>query len=90
MDFDDFCRFFERYYNLFEKQQTKQTNYISLSLSASLDIQDTLQDGIIVEWKEFWQEIPVCVIIEKLFALNIGKIGFRYHIWQFYLLNDFT
>jgi hypothetical protein len=49
MDFDDFCRFFERYYNLFEKQQTKQTNYISLSLSASLDIQDTLQDGIIVE-----------------------------------------
>ena len=39
--------------------RTKQTNYSSLSLSASLDTQNTLQDVIIVEWKKFRQEIPV-------------------------------
>ena len=43
-----------------EKQRTKQTNYSSLSLSASLDTQDTVQGGIIVEWKKFCQETPVC------------------------------
>ena len=32
-----------------EKQQTKQTKYSSLSLSTSLDIQDTFQGGIIAE-----------------------------------------
>ena len=59
MDFDNFCSFFECHSILAEKQRTKQTNYSSLSLSASLDTQDTLKDGIIVEWKKFWQEIPV-------------------------------
>ena len=59
MDFDDFCRFFECYSILAEKQQTKQTNYSSLTLSASLDTQDILWDGIIVKWKKFRQEIPV-------------------------------
>ena len=59
MDFDNFCSFFECHTILAEKQRTKQTNYSSLSLSASLDTQDTLQGGIIVEWKKFWQEIPV-------------------------------
>ena len=43
-----------------EKQQTKQTNYSSLSLSASMVTQDTLQGGIIVECSKFWHEIPVC------------------------------
>ena len=61
MDFDNFCSFFECHSILAEKQRTKQTNYSSLSLSASLDTQDTLQGGIIVEWKKFWQEIPVWV-----------------------------
>ena len=61
MDFDNFCSFFECHSILAEKQRTKQTNYSSLSLSASLDTQDTLQGGIIVEWKKFWQEIPVCL-----------------------------
>ena len=61
MDFDNFCSFFECHSILAEKQQTKQTNYSFLSLSASLDTQDTLQGGIIVEWKKFWQEIPVCI-----------------------------
>ena len=42
------------------KQQTKLTNYSSLSLFASLDTQDPLQGGIIVEWNKFRQEIPVC------------------------------
>jgi hypothetical protein len=28
------------------------------------------------------------MIIEKIYALKIGKIGFRYRIWQFYLLNN--
>ena len=60
MDFDGFCRFLNSYCILAEKQQTKQINYSSLSLSASLDTQDTLQGGIIVEWKKFQQEIPVC------------------------------
>ena len=60
MDFDNFCSFFECHSILAEKQRTKQTNYSSLSLSTSLDTQDTLQGGIIVEWKKFWQEIPVC------------------------------
>ena len=60
MDSDNFCRFFECQSILAEKQHTKQTNYSSLSLSASLDTQDTLQGGIIVEWKKIWQEIPVC------------------------------
>ena len=60
MDFDNFCSFFECHSILAEKQRTKQTNYSSLSLSASLDTQDTLQGGIIVEWKKFRQEIPVC------------------------------
>ena len=59
MDFDDFCNFFECHSILAEKQRTKQTNYSSLSFSASLDTQDTLQGGIIVEWKKFRQEIPV-------------------------------
>ena len=59
MDFDNFCSFFECHSIFAEKQRTKQTNYSSLSLSASLDTQDTLQGGIIVEWKKFWQEIPV-------------------------------
>ena len=58
MDFDSFCSFFECHTILAEKRQTKQTNSSSLSLSASLDTQDTFQDGIIVEWKKFWQEIP--------------------------------
>ena len=40
------------------QQLIKQTNS-SLSLSASLDTQDTLQGSIIVEWKNFCQEIPV-------------------------------
>jgi hypothetical protein len=31
-----------------------------LSFSASLDTQNTFQGSIIVEWKKFWQEIPVC------------------------------
>ena len=48
-------------FHLAEKQQTKETNHSFLSLSASLDIQDTLQGGIIVEWNKFWQEIPVCL-----------------------------
>ena len=60
MDFDNFCSFFECYSILAEKQLTKQTNYSFLSLFASLDTQDTLQGGIIVEWKKFQQEIPVC------------------------------
>ena len=60
MHFDNFCSFFKCHSILAEKQRTKQTNYSSLSLSASLDTQDTFQGGIIVEWKKFWQEIPVC------------------------------
>ena len=60
MDFDNFCSFFECHSILAEKQRTKQTNYSFLSFSASLDTQDTLQGGIIVEWKKFRQEIPVC------------------------------
>ena len=59
MDFDNFCSFFECHSILAEKQRTKQTNYSSLSLSPSLDTQDTFHSGIIVEWNKFWQEIPV-------------------------------
>ena len=61
MAFDNFCWFFECHSILAEKQQTKQTNYSSLSLFAALDTQDTLQGGKIVEWKKFRQEIPVCM-----------------------------
>ena len=60
MDFDNFCSFFECHSILAEKQQTKQTNSSFLSLSPSLDTQDTFHSGIIVEWNKFWQEIPVC------------------------------
>ena len=42
MDFDNFCSLFECHSILAEKQRTKQTNYSSLSFSASLDTQDTL------------------------------------------------
>jgi hypothetical protein len=49
MKFDDFYRFSQCYSILGEKQQTKRINYSSLILSASLDTQDTLQGGIIVE-----------------------------------------
>ena len=49
-----------------EKQQTKQTKYSSLSLSTSLDIQDTFQGGIIEEWKKFWQEIPVFTVVNNM------------------------
>ena len=28
------------------------------------------------------------MMMDKLCALNIGKIGFRYYIWQFYLVNN--
>ena len=59
MDFDDFCKFFQCYFILAEKQQIKQINYSSLSLFTSLDTQDTLQGGIVVEWKKFLQEIPL-------------------------------
>ena len=73
MDFDDFCRFFECYSILAEKQQTKKRNYSSLALSASLDAQDTLWVvNIIVEWKKFWQEIPVWYIAQ----LAEGKYNF--------------
>ena len=65
MDFDSFCSFFECHSIFAEKQRTKQTNYSSLSLSASLDTQDTLQGGIIVEWKKFWQEIPVWRVADQ-------------------------
>ena len=61
LNFDNFYRFFKCHSILAEKQRTKQTNYNSLSLSTSLDTQDTLQGGIIVEWKKNWQEIPVCM-----------------------------
>ena len=37
MDFDNFCSLFECHSILAEKQQTKQTNYSFLSLSAFLD-----------------------------------------------------
>ena len=33
--------------------------------------------------------IPLVMIIEKLYTLNFGKIGFRYHIWEFYLVTNF-
>ena len=49
MDFDNFCSFFVCHSILAKKQRTKQTNYSSLSLSASLETQDILQGGIIVE-----------------------------------------
>ena len=55
IDFDKFCRFFECHSILAEKRQTKQANYSSLSLFASLDTQDTLHDGM----KKVWPEIPV-------------------------------
>ena len=59
MNSDDFCSFFQCYSILAEKQQAKEINYSSLSLSASLDTLDTFQGGIIVEWKKFRQEISV-------------------------------
>ena len=83
-DFDNFCRFFECHSILAEKQQTKQTNYSSLRLSASLDIQDILQGGMIVEWKKFWQEIPVCILIggfQKYNHLKYSPSSF----WNFVL-----
>ena len=61
MHFDDFCRLSQCYSIFAKKQLTKQINYSSLSFSASLDTQDTLQGDILVEWKKFRQEIPVCV-----------------------------
>ena len=67
MDFDNFCSFFECHSILAEKQRAKQTNYGFLSLSAFLDTQDTLQGGIIVEWKKFRQEIPVCHAINGMY-----------------------
>ena len=75
MDFDSFCSFFECHSILAEKQLTKKTNSSSLSLSASLDTQDTFQGGIIVEWKKFWQEIPVCGCLGCRKAPAIFKIG---------------
>ena len=39
---------------------TKHKNYCSLSLPASLDTQQILRGGIIVEWDKVWPEIPVC------------------------------
>mgnify|MGYP007022688549 CR=1 FL=1 len=62
MDFDNFFSFFESHSILAEKQRTKQTNSNSFSFFASLETQDTFQAGIIVEWKKFWQEIPVCIM----------------------------
>ena len=67
MNFDDLCRFFQYYSILAKKQQTKQINY-SLSLSASLDTKNTLQSVIIVEWKKFQQEIPVCIWLREKVA----------------------
>ena len=76
MDFDNFCSFFECHSILAEKQRTKQTNYSSLSLSGSLDTQDTFQGGIIVEWNTFCQEIPVCITYAINFAHKHGKNSF--------------
>ena len=75
MDFDNFWSLFECHSILAEKQQTKQTNYSSLSFSASLDTQNTFQGGIIVEWKKFWQEIPVCTTdtSPRVFGWDISK-----------------
>ena len=44
-----FVGFFQCYSILAEKQRTKQINYSFLSLSSSLDTQDTLQGSIIVK-----------------------------------------
>jgi hypothetical protein len=49
MDFDNFYSFFDCHSILAEKQPIKQANYSFLSLSASLDTQDTFQGGIIVK-----------------------------------------
>lgn len=87
MDFDNFCSFFECHSILAEKQRTKQTNYSSLSLSGSLDTQDTFQGGIIVEWKKFWQEIPVCLLVSNLWIppiLLTGKLMVRTHRRKFH------
>ena len=52
------------------KTADQTTNHSFLSLSASLDTKDNLQGGIIVEWKKFWQEIPLwwhwCKIMTSL------------------------
>ena len=78
MDFDNFCSFFECHSILAEKQRTKQTNYSSLSFSTSLDTQDTLKGGIIVEWKKFWQEIPVCILYKsKMSCAILGNLLFE-------------
>ena len=87
MDFDNCFSFFESHSILAEKQQTKQTNYSYLSFSASLDTQNTFQGGIIVEWKKFWQEIPVCLswasvsefIFFKSFVLSNFSFVFVLH-----------
>ena len=90
MDFDDFCSFFECHFILAEKQQTKQTNFSSLSLSASLDTQDIFQDGMIVEWKKFWQEIPVWVgshtRLSSQFTTMIKALSNRYEKGWIYFL----
>ena len=45
-----FVVFFFQYHSIWaEKQQTEQINHSSLSLSTSLDTQDTLQGGLVVE-----------------------------------------
>ena len=98
MYFDNFCSFFECHSILAEKQRTKQTDNSSLSLSPSLDTQDTFHSGIIVEWNKFWQEIPVCSgwsPVKKLFWICsfwkvkyffLAPIGWKLYNYAFFLI----
>ena len=60
--------------------QTMQTKHSSLSLSDSLNTQEALQGGIIVEWKKSQQEIPVCLGNRIFWRIQSPK---NYNIWKF-------
>ena len=70
-DFDSWVFFYQKFPIFFNS---------FLSLSASLDTQDTLHGGMIVKWKKFWQEIPVCLVHStKVFFFTFCK----QNIWDF-------
>jgi hypothetical protein len=56
---------------------------LTLSLSAFLDTKDTLQGGIIMEWKNFQQQISVCYAFYTCEILYFGK---KVWIWDYTLI----
>ena len=57
-----------------EKQQTKPTNYSSLHFFASLDTQNMLRGGIIVEWEKIVIRLESIFLVPNSNSMTPGTL----------------